>query len=734
MVTALALLCAGTTVALSPTAVAKSFAYDEDEPVPTPTVTASIASTSLAGMFGMPSLSLALKSGDPKVRAAAVMRAAEVGRTATEGAAREDAWRLVEGAALDGGDDLDGSLRVRLAAARALADDPRREARGPLESLLTSPEPPRRVVPTASTWGGPWGPAPWPPIPAQPPKPSKPANPDLVRYVRETAAMALGARGDHETLLLRARARDSVESSRAALAALLAYPPVSLGPIVPKGEGQWPRESLDLLVRLGDARGADPLLRACAGNDDLTAAIALVGLARLGDGRAVPVARAVTKESRPELRVAAAEALAELGESYAEGAILALVADEKTTVEGKRLAIRHPSTALIADLEKIARAGDPQAVGALGRAGAISTLARMAADDALPIADVAAHQLAISPLDGAGKALSELLDGASPVRRRRAIRAGAVFAARHGSGPSGHASVAKELASASSPEDRAAGTLFLAVVDLGRARDALKSDDPVIRRAGIAGLSAHSVADAASVARAHLEAHGMSEPEDVVQALAAIAARAIDGSVARDVPVATTVLSRWLSEDGPAAPLASFVLAARGGDVARGHVARALSADSLDVRVAALLGLGLSPDKTATGELSTALLDSPNAVLRRAAMRAIAARGDAASQSAVALARKLDGDPEVRALASHAKPGGPTSPLLFGHEVAQAKVTVGKSASATATFASADGLVLPLVVDPEGFVVAFRAPSGPARLDVRPVLAAPAAPGKSAKP
>ncbi|MBX7197234.1 MAG: HEAT repeat domain-containing protein, partial [Sandaracinaceae bacterium] len=673
-----------------------------------------------------------------KVRAAAVLRAAEVATTATESSTRDEAYRLVENAALDGGDDPDGSLRVRLAAARALASDPRKEAKGPLETLLLSPEPPRKIVPVTPSWGGGgWGGPPWgvPVQPAPPPKPPKPASPDLVRFVRETAAMALGARGDHELLLLKARARDNVEASRAALLALAAYPPPTLSAIVPKGEGIWPRESLDLLVRLGDPRGAEPLLKACAGNDDLTAAIALVGLSRLGDGRAVPVARAVTKDSRPELRVAAAEALAELGESYAEAAILALLADEKTTSEGKRLALRHPSTGLVPDLEKLARAGDPAAIGALGRAGALSSLAGIARDDALPagIADVAAHQLAIAALDG-GKALAEVLDGASPARRRRAIRAGAVYAARHGgSAPSGHASVAKSLAASSAPEDKAAGTLFLYTVDLGRAEAALAREDLLLRRAGVAGLGAHAIADAARLARAHLEAHGTTEPDDLVQALAAVAARAVDGSVAHDVPVSTVVLSRWLSEDGPAAPLAAYLLAARGGELARAHVARALASDGLDVRVGALLGLALSPDESAIGELASRLVDSPSPLLRRAAMRALSARGDTASVSAITTARRLDADAEVRALAAHVHAGITSSPLLSGREVAQAKVGLGKGMTATATFAAVDGLVLPTLVDPEGFVVAFRVASGPVRLDVRPLVPT-APPGKAPAP
>lgn len=691
---------------------------DEDEPPVVHTPAPTVSPTSMAGMFGLPSLTNAMKSNDAAVRAAAVSRAAEVATTASEQAAKDDAWRIVESAAADNGDDLDGALYVRLAAARALAIDPRREGRTALEGLLGSPEPMRKPTPvTYPAWGGPtWGP--WsPPQPTPPPKVIKPANGDLVRFVRETAAMALGARGEHDPLLIRARARDNVEASRAALGALLAYPAPSLSNLIPKSDSTTiNRDTVDLLARLNDMRAADVLVRVGEGKDDTSAAIAVLALARLGDARAVRIARSVTNESRPELRVAAAEALAILNDPNAEGAIAPLVSDDKTSGEGKRLVLKYPTTGLVATIEKFARKGDAQAIAALGRVGATAQLIAIASDDSLPYdaADGAAYQLAVNPLEDH---LGELIDKASDARKRRIVRAGAVRIARVGSTSGAVKSLAKELATSKDASSRAAGTFFLGVSSISNVKDALDSDDAVKRRAAVAALASHPIVDGAAVARAHLDAHASTEPLDIVQGLAGIAARAVDGTIARDVPISTSQLATWLSEDSAASPLAAFLLAARGGDAARAHVARALSADSLDVRAAALLGLGLSPEKNATGDLSSRLRDTPYPVLRRAAIRGLVARGDASGKPTVDLAKKLDSDLEVRNIATTAKIASHGSPLLAGYEVAQAKVASGGSAIATVT--GLDGLTVPHVIDPEGFVFAFRLAAGPTRIEAR---------------
>lgn len=750
LVALVALLCG---VVAAPLARAKSFAQpiDDDEP-PTPAPPpAPVSSTSFAGLFGLPSIEAALRVPDPAVQSAAVARAAEIATTAQDDATRDAAWKLVERGAMAGVvDDPDGSLLVRLTAVRALSTSTRPEARKVLDELLRHPEPPTAVPPPhypygygAPTWPSPspWGgpvPSPWAPYPPiyTAPKPPKSANVELARYVREAAAMALGRIGAQDALLARIRSHDDpIETGRAASLALAAYPAASIANLVAKDP---PREDLELLDELRDPRLSDLFFRLAQRDDAETAAPAMLALARLDDGRVVPLAKAVASDAKPKLRLAAAEALAMLGEPAADAAIAALVTDSKlvsVSPEARRIAVRHPSPGLVPLIVPLATAGDAGAIAALGRVGAVDALATIARNDATPFdgADAAAYALAVMPGSKAEEALAAMLDGATAPRRRRALRAGAVRAARLDGTVSKLKDAAKSLVDAKDAADRAAATLFLATLDLGRAKKALASEDVVLRRAATSALLAHPVLDAAEVARAHLATKGASEEPDVVRALAAVAARAVDGSIARDVPISTAILAGWLSEGGSAAPLAAFLLAARGGSAPSPHVARALVSDSFDVRAAALLGLGASPDASATALLSQRALDLARPSLRRAAVRALAARGAAAGKKTLALVRALDADKTARALAASA--AGPRTPLAIGDEVVQAKI--GGASSTLATVVTADGLALPALRDPDGVLLFFRAPPGATRVEAAPAkapLAAKPAPAEAAGP
>src|SRR5262249_37612612 len=147
-------------------------------------------------------------------------------------------------------------------------------------------------------------------------------------------------------------------------------------------------------------------------------------------------------------------------------------------------------------------------------------------------------------------------DGTSATGRRRAVRAGAVRAARLGDAPSALRDAAKGMLGSKSDADRWVGAILRAVRDLGDARDLLASDDVVVRRAAAVALAAHEVKAAASVARKHLAAASSSEDATVVRALATVAARAVDGSAEHDVPITTSTLAVWLAEDGDASALA----------------------------------------------------------------------------------------------------------------------------------------------------------------------------------
>jgi hypothetical protein len=310
------------------------------------------------------------------------------------------------------------------------------------------------------------------------------------------------------------------------------------------------------------------------------------------------------------------------------------------------------------------------------------------------------------------------------------VRAGAVRVARLGGVPSSIRDAAQSLLSSKSDADRWVGATLRAVRDLGDAKDLLASGDVVLRRAAAIALAAHDVQDAASVARRHLAVSSSTEDVVVVRALATVAARAVDGSAEHDVPITTSTLAVWLAEDGDASALAAFLLASRGGDAVAAHVDRALSSDDLAVRASSLLGLAASPDVSASGEIAARWAELRVAEVRRAAVRALAARGDPSGAKVLALARRLDPDDDARALAAGAilLPGVKhRSPLLLGVEVVESALHAvstngagGAKSNVVATYVRPDGLAVPAFADPDGVVLLFGVPVGLGRLDVRP--------------
>jgi hypothetical protein len=759
----------------APSASARSY-YDDDyeEPVEVPVVP-SVSPSSFGGVVGLAAVERDVKSPDARVRGAAVARAAEMGRDAgrvrerrtaelkganksiDEKGLAEDAafagartledrtWLMVENAALDGAsDDLDGALLVRLVAVRALVDDPRAKlAKQRLRDVFQNPAPTARssYVPPAPV--PPWMPSP-PPMPPPPPRTTR-LDGELVRLVRDTAAIALARIGDQEWLFQ--QATEKPDAQRAALIAFAVAPGATL-PLKPSATLN--ARTVELLVASRDLRAADLLVGVAKGKEPISAAMAMRALAEMGDGRVAPIAReALSLEGTADVvvtRVAATEALAILREPGADDAIRALAADKRPAAsrEAVRIAVRNPTAGLVPLLGLAAKAGDPAAIAALGRAGAagVPTLLEIAKSDAngapADAADAAAYALATCPVSEAADALGALVEGdrsaTSASRRRRAVRGGAVRAARLGSAPRSVRKEAEALRGSPVEIDRWLSALLPAVLDAGDARDLLRAKDVVQRRAAAVGLGAHPAKKAAEVARAHL-ASATDEDAQVVRALAALAARDVDGSPEHDVPVSTSTLAVWLSEDGEAAGLAAFLLAARGGDVARPFVARALGSDDLAIRGAALLGLGVSPDRRAIGELVARYGELGNERLRRAAVRALVARGDLAAKGALDRARRFDPDASVRAMSASVVLGPkstPASPLSRGSEVLQTKLVLASApgalgASIRATIGTSDGFTAPALADPDGVVLAFRVPAGETQLLARPVAIPPVA-------
>jgi hypothetical protein len=673
--------------------------------------------SSFAGAFGWAATRRTLReSPDPRARAAAIVRAATLGT--------DEAWREIEEAAgvAPFGDDPDAALVVRLAAARALAKSPRKEqARLALERLFDTPEPAGRLAPR--TDGRP-----------------RAADPELRRWLRETAAFALARLDAHDVLLRHAGVSDPSrdEKSAAALAALRAAPPSRLTEQAVRADGTVPPDAVPIFTQLADPRGADTLLRV-AKAPNRGRADALVALGRMGDARVAVIARTLLgADAEPREREAAIDALAELGDPSVGAAIVELAKGSRRddAATALRLAIAWPSAAVVPVLAPRAAEGDAQALAALGASGPLgaAALGRLALDKASgEVGELAALDLAVLDGEGGTRALDALADAgrtAGGVLLRRSLRAALVRRGALGLDVRGAAEASAMALASKQAADRVLGAALRAAGSLDAASALFASSDLSARRGAVIGLGAHRGSDAAALARRWLR----DEPtldDELAAAIAAVAAREVDGSAARDVPVSNERLARWLAEDRSAAPLAAFVLAARAsasdgrtevpgdrpadGGRAEGLDA-ALTSPSFATRLGAVAGLAASKSERATGRLIAMLARAGQPQLRRALVRALAIRGDVAGKPLRAELALADPDATVRSLAVAALEG--TSSWPRGREVVRARAaTADPNATARVMLHVEGGVAAPALADAEGWVFVFGVPSGRGRLE-----------------
>jgi HEAT repeat protein len=284
--------------------------------------------------------------------------------------------------------------------------------------------------------------------------------------LRATAALALARSGDKKAvaglvnLLLQ-----SGPAGEAAMRALRVYPPASLESVL-EGRKRLTPALATFLGELGDLRAIERL-RAILGEADQAGKMAAaVALARLGDEAALPVAREWLKKSEPRQRRAAAEVLVLLDAPEAPAAVAALIESEATREEGLRLALLAPAPALAAALGKmlpeLPHEMQGRAVAALGRAGGVGQLVPLL--DRPELALAAAFALATVPGAGARAALEQAFAGdkAKPGEMRRLLlRAGVVRALVLDDAPSGLEHGLLALSKEAAPADRAAGAFGL---------------------------------------------------------------------------------------------------------------------------------------------------------------------------------------------------------------------------------------------------------------------------------
>lgn len=323
---------------------------------------------------------------------------------------------------------------------------------------------------------------------------------------RSTAAMALARRGDDKALEALALATDQRgPASDAARAALLAYPPASLDPLLlepreegddasadksvpperpgddgrkrrkaerepqrskepdeadpsdddddppeeaPKARGRKPRTltlaMIDVLADLGDLRALPALRSAATRKQVVVKAHAGLALARFGDPSGLADAREWAKGDDPRLLGPAAETLVLLGDPAAKGALSKLLTNKETRASGLGLLATAASPKLYESLEK--------------------ELTSLAKDE--QGADRARVVLALSRIP---RRAAALLDG--PKETRDA----AAFAIATAPGDAARDALSRRLASAKSDDDRRLLTraAIVRAVVLGDAPDGL---------------------------------------------------------------------------------------------------------------------------------------------------------------------------------------------------------------------------------------------------------------------
>jgi hypothetical protein len=557
----------------------------------------------------------------------------------------------------------------------------------------------------------------------------------------------------------------------AAAAALRVYPPESLdvfteskrptppGAAADKDKDKAPSEptpeskrklspqQATFLGEIGDMRALERLRALIAEGETAAKAAAVPALAKLGDEAALPLAREWVKKPDPKLRVAAAEALVALGADDAPAAVATLFELEQTREEGLRLALRAPSPELAAPLAKLLPTlpveAQPRAVAALGRARAAAELASLL--DKPELATSAAFALATLPGDEARAALEKALsgEGAKGDMRRLLLRAGTVRALVLDDAPAGLKGALKALWKGTDATDRVASAFALTalgwlsvegVVEAacqGSTETELRCDAALL---GAAARGALALPDGPGslapllpvLTRLARRTRDAAKPDEALLAAAGAVLMALpDGG---DLP--TPVLAMWAEAGGPLAPLAARALPSRDDEALRARIRRLLEGSDPVIRAHVALGLGRDPEADAVALLAKAYRFEEDASVRRAVVRGLSRRTEPQRLTTLTIARDLDPDDDVRALARAALEGRDLEPRLRparGPEPRRSVAWVNVRSNTRANkgeptppraarVVRPDGLAAPVVADPDGVLLVPGLPAGPATL------------------
>ena len=470
---------------------------------------------------------------------------------------------------------------------------------------------------------------------------------------REQAAMALAATSNARAVeqLVLAIIDGGPAGDRAARA-LEAHPPRNIEPLLQASSLESP-EVVNLIGQIGDLR-AIPKLRDLLKKADLDVKVAAaVALARLGDASGVKLARDWLAQdgSTHSLRVGAARTLTLTRDPLAPRAVAILLADPATRAVGLTLAEQAPTPQLsptLAGLLTIERGEQRvRVLAALARAGgplAVKTLGALASKS--PVDVDAAFALAHCRDAGASSVISSLLS--NPRTRRAGARAGLVRAAERGEEPDGLQDAIATLAASRDDADRSVGVFGLVLTDKASVDDyASSKDDVSVMAACRAALAKPSAAREPCLTRLSAASNPVMRDSLAGTLLGAESPRG----------VSTNTILSWAESTRVSAPIFGRALGPRDHEAFRTRIKRLLTSGDPAVRSQVAIGLGRSPDASTASLLTQAYAFEADPWVRRAIVSGLALRRSAVGQAWLEQAARLDPDTQVRSLARHALAG-----------------------------------------------------------------------------
>lgn len=567
----------------------------------------------------------------------------------------------------------------------------------------------------------------------------------LASLTRGAAALALAKTGEKKALAaLVSAVVQGGAGADAATMALVEHPPASLNLLL-EGRRRIDPAIANLLAAMGDMRAQERLRTALAETDPAVQSAAALALVKLGDSTPITIARAWVKTEDTRQRRAGTEVLTRLGTDDADEAIAALLSAAGTRSDGVRLAFAAPRKELIkplvAALDVLPLDDREKAVAAIGRAGGPEAVEVLVAQFAKPDrATAVAFALARMPAKEARVALERALASTSAQAgppRRLVTRACTVRALLLRDEPAGLGPALETLANANAlvtaeaAKDHAIG--YFGLVATGRMRVQAAVKEVLVKKNGATREVILGAIGRASLARG---AEGVAEFAESLRATNQFYAQAkLSPSLgialladARGEGLSAETLARLAEEGGALAPLAARALPSRDGEAVRSRIKRLLGGTDPVIRAHTALGLAMDPESDAVSLLVEAYRFEEDASVRRAVIRALSARTEKQRLGTLHVARDLDPDDGVRALARAALTGRSLLPpvtdaagtVLWVSLVANAPTAMATIAGRAARFVRPDGLALPVVSDPDGVLIVPGMPDGRAGLTLAP--------------